>query len=141
MALAEASSHPLAQALVLGARAAGLRPETVADLTEVPGYGVEGTWHGRRVRLGRAGWCGAETDLGVTATWLCMGDDAPHAFTFTDSLRPGAAEAIAELRRQGKQIRLISGDTEGAVAALAATRARARWSMPSWRRATTGRAR
>ena len=120
MALAEASSHPLAQALVLGARAAGLRPETIADLTEVPGYGVEGTWHGRRVRLGRAGWCGAETDLGVTATWLCMGDGAPHAFTFTDSLRPGAAEAIAELRRQGKQIRLISGDTEGAVAALAA---------------------
>jgi Cu2+-exporting ATPase len=49
-----------------------------------------------------------------------MGDGAPHAFTFTDSLRPGAAEAIAELRRQGKQIRLISGDTEGAVAALAA---------------------
>jgi Cu2+-exporting ATPase len=120
MALAEASSHPLAQALVQGARAAGLRPETVADLAEVPGYGVEGTWHGRRVRLGRAGWCGAGTDLGVTATWLCMGEDAPRALTFTDSLRPGAAEAIAELRRQGKEIRLISGDTEGAVAALSA---------------------
>lgn len=120
MALAEASSHPLAQALLQGAKVAGLHPAPVGDLREVPGYGVEGLWRGQRVRLGRAGWCGAGSDPGMTATWLCTGEEAAaRPFTFTDRLRPGAAEAIAELRGQGKQIRLISGDTAGAVAALA----------------------
>ncbi len=118
MALAEASSHPLAQALAQGARAAGLHPAPVSGLREVPGYGVEGQWRGRTVRLGRAGWCRAEA-LPVTATYLCTGEGAPRAFTFTDRLRPGAAEAVAALRKQGKRIRLISGDTEGAVASLA----------------------
>ncbi|MDR0810611.1 MAG: heavy metal translocating P-type ATPase, partial [Gemmobacter sp.] len=46
MALAEASSHPLAQALVQGAKAAGLCPAVVSELREVPGYGVEGEWRG-----------------------------------------------------------------------------------------------
>ena len=118
MALAEASSHPLAQALVAGARAAGLHPATVTELREVPGYGVEGIWRGQTVRLGRAGWCNAEA-LDVTATYLCAGDK-PRAFTFADRLRPGAEVAIAALKAQGKHIRLISGDVEGAVADLAA---------------------
>ena len=55
----------------------------------------------------------------MTATYLCTGEGKSRAFTFTDRLRPGAEAAIAELTRQGKSIRLISGDTEGAVAALA----------------------
>ena len=120
MALAQASSHPLAQALVAGARAAGLHPAPVRDLREVPGYGVEGLWRGTRVRLGRAGWCGVEADLGVTATWLCTGEGAPRAFTFSDRLRPGAAEVVAGLLKQGMAVRLVSGDTPGAVAAMAA---------------------
>lgn len=118
-ALAAASSHPLAQALVVGARAAGIAPTRVEDLREVPGYGVEGVWKGRRVRLGRAEWCGAEA-VDSTATYLCTGEGAARAFTFADSLRPGAAEAVASLRAQGLRVMLISGDAQGAVAGLAA---------------------
>jgi len=90
----------------------------VEELREVPGYGVEGLWRGQKVRLGRAEWCGAEP-LDVTATYLGTGEGKPRAFTFEDSLRPGADAAIAALTAQGKAIRLISGDTEGAVAGLA----------------------
>ena len=118
-ALAAASSHPLAQALVAGARAAGIAPTRVEDLREVPGYGVEGVWKGRRVRLGRAEWCGSEP-VDTTATYLCTGEGAARAFTFADSLRPGAAEAVASLREQGLRVMLISGDAQGAVAGLAA---------------------
>nr|MBP6736718.1 heavy metal translocating P-type ATPase [Paracoccaceae bacterium] len=118
-ALAMASSHPLATALAEAARVAGIHPARVEDLREVPGYGVEGSWKGQRVRLGRADWCGAEA-APVTATYLCTGEGRPRAFTFTDRLRPGAEAAIASLTAQGMALRLISGDSAGAVAALAA---------------------
>ena len=113
VALARASSHPLAQAL---AQLDVLAAE-VTDLHEVPGYGVEGRLAGRRVRLGRAEWVGA-VPVALTATYLAMGDQT-RAFSFTDQLRPGAAAAIAALAAQGKAIKLVSGDTAAAVAALA----------------------
>ncbi|WP_435257576.1 heavy metal translocating P-type ATPase [Thioclava sp. FR2] len=117
-ALAGASSHPLALALSEAAREAGLRPARVEDIREVPGYGIEGQWKGRRVRLGRAGWCGAEAQ-DVTATYLCTSEGPVRPFTFADRLRPGAAEAVASLTAQGVKVRLISGDAEGAVRDLA----------------------
>jgi Cu2+-exporting ATPase len=115
--LAAGSSHPLAVALVAAARARGVAASEVGDLREVPGYGVEGVWRGEVVRLGRADWCEAQA-LGVTATYLALGGQT-YAFGFADRLRPGAEAAIAELKAQGKQVRLISGDVEGAVADLA----------------------
>ena len=88
----------------------------VTDLREVPGYGVEGRYLGQAVRLGRAEWVGA-TPVAMTATYLAF--QGAHAFCFTDQIRPGAEAAIAELRRQGKAIKLVSGDTAAAVQALA----------------------
>ncbi len=115
-ALAGASSHPLSTALAQATR--GIIPAAVTDLREVPGYGVEGHWQGQTVRLGRANWCGADA-LDVTASYLALGEGAPLAFTFADRLRPGAEAAIAALTAQGKDIKLISGDVEGAVRSLA----------------------
>ena len=117
-ALAAGSSHPLAQALAAAVRAKGLAAAEVSDLREVPGYGVEGIWRGQPVRLGRADWCGAEA-LDVTATYLRVAD-VTSAFAFSDRLRPGAEAAIAQLKAQGMQIKLISGDVPGAVSELAA---------------------
>ena len=125
-ALAGASSHPLALALVAGARAAGIGPARVEELREVPGYGVEGVWKGRRVRLGRAEWCGSEP-VDATATYLCTGEGSARAFTFADSLRPGAEAAVASLRAQGLRVVLISGDARGAVAGLAERLGIAEW--------------
>ncbi|NCO86080.1 MAG: cadmium-translocating P-type ATPase [Rhodobacterales bacterium] len=118
MALAAGSSHPLAVALARGARAHGIVAETVTDLVEVPGYGVEGIWQGRRVRLGRAAWVGAAPGQD-TAAWLQVEGRAPVAFVFDDALRPGAAALIAALNRQGMPIHLLSGDVPGAVRGLA----------------------
>ena len=114
-ALAAGSSHPLARALVAAAR--GVTPLEVSDLREVPGYGVEAIWQGKTVRLGRADWCGA-TALDITATYLAR-DGVALAFGFADRLRPGAIEAVKAIKAQGRDIRLISGDVAGAVAALA----------------------
>ena len=119
LALAQGSKHPLAISLARAAKAAGIRAAGVTDLREVPGYGVEGTVHGEPARLGRAAWVGSESQ-GMTATYLRVGYCAPVAFAFTDSLRPGAEEAVAMLRAAGKRILLISGDAETAVRAFAA---------------------
>ncbi len=118
LALAEASSHPLSLALAKAAREAGIKPAALRDVVEVPGYGTEGVYHDQRVRLGRAAWVGGE-DGEQTAAWLAIGSQTPLRFTFTDSLRAGAAEAIAAFRAAGKDVILISGDTQGAVRALA----------------------
>ena len=138
VALAAASSHPLALALVAAGRAMGVAGVRVEDLREVPGYGVEGMWKGMRVRLGRAEWCGA-TPLDRTATYLSTGDGPARAFTFADSLRPGAEEAIASLRGQGLRVLLISGDAQGAVWELAARLGIAEWTagaLPAEKAAT-----
>jgi Cu2+-exporting ATPase len=54
-----------------------------------------------------------------TATFLQIGDAAPLVLAFTDSLRPGAAEAVAALITSGKDVWLISGDSTPAVEAMA----------------------
>jgi Cu2+-exporting ATPase len=117
--MATVSGHPLAEALARGLREMGRLPVPLTDLREVPGYGVEGRWQGRRVRLGRATWVGAEAPE-VTATFLHIEGEAPQAITFTDSLRPGAQEAVEGLKRNGLRVILISGDTRGAVDRFAA---------------------
>lgn len=118
LALATGSSHPLAVALTDMLCAAGITPASIEAVREVPGYGMEGLWHGNRVRLGRAEWCGAKAQA-VTATYLSMASGTPHVFTFADRLRPGAAEAVASLKAQGLSVKLVSGDAEGAVRDLA----------------------
>ena len=128
-ALAGASSHPLAKALHEATRAMGLVPAVLDDLREVPGYGIEGRLAGQVLRLGRADWVGAKA-AETTATHLRLGTQPPVTFRFTDHLRPGAAEAVALLHRQGKRVMLVSGDVEAAVAALAT-----RLGIETWRSA------
>ncbi len=118
LALAQASSHPLAVSLTKAARAQGVEPADVSDITEQPGFGVEGQYNGQLVRFGRAAWVGADQST-QTAAWLAIGDAAPRAFLFTDALRPGAAEAVQALQDSGKTVLMMSGDTTLAVEDLA----------------------
>lgn len=117
-ALAAASDHPLSRALAGALQEAGVKPAPVSDLREVPGYGVEGVWRGAAVRLGRAEWVGAEP-APRTASYLALDNRPARPFTFTDALRPGAADAVAAFKAQGKRVLLVSGDGEGPVAAMA----------------------
>jgi len=123
LALAKASSHPLAMALA--GHISGV-PAPVTDLREVPGYGIEGQLNGHTVRLGRAAWVGVE-GLAQTATYLAIASQDPVPFAFTDQIRPGAELAIVGLTLQGKRIKLVSGDTEAAVRAFASQVGIADW--------------
>ncbi|WP_193139530.1 MULTISPECIES: heavy metal translocating P-type ATPase [unclassified Meridianimarinicoccus] len=118
-ALAEASSHPLSRALVAAAEAAGVAAAPVADIRETPGFGMEARLGDDRIRLGRGDWVGGTQNGAKAATWLKIGADAPHPFTFSDALRPGAAAAVAGFQAQGLAVRLVSGDGRAAVEDLA----------------------
>lgn len=118
LALALGSSHPLSVALSDAARGAGVRPASLSEIEEVPGFGTQGRLGGVLVRLGRAAWVGAEP-LAQTSAFLSMGDGAARGFTFNDSLRDGAEAAVRALKTDGKDVMLISGDSAGAVADIA----------------------
>ena len=118
LALASASSHPMAQSLAAACRSMGVAPATVDNIREVPGYGIEGTLNDSRVRLGRAGWVGAQP-ADRTATYLGIDGKAPLSIEFADSLRPGADELVRDLRERGLRIILVSGDVDASVAAFA----------------------
>ena len=116
LALARGSTHPLSVAI----SAQGGDAAQVADLREVPGFGTEGVWRGKRVRLGRAGWAGPldDGDAGL-CTWVDLGNGATHRVRFADVLRPGVVETVAALRASGLDVQMMSGDRHAAVAATA----------------------
>jgi len=119
LALAQESSHPLSMAIAQAARAADVVPAEVTQITEAPGYGTEGRWQDQVVRLGRAGWAGSG-ESAQTAAWLLIGATPARAFAFDETLRPGAAQAVAALQARGLRVALLSGDGAGAVSAIAA---------------------
>jgi P-type Cu2+ transporter len=118
LALAQASAHPLSVSLTKAALDAGIFPEKLQDVIEVPGYGTEGWLNGQRVRLGRADWVGG-TPGAQTAAWLSVNGQPAKEFRFTDALRPGVPEMVAALQNSGKQVLLLSGDVPKAVEELA----------------------
>ncbi|WP_127114593.1 heavy metal translocating P-type ATPase [Shimia sediminis] len=117
LALSMGSSHPLSQALSKAAHEAGIRPAKLSEIEEVPGFGTQGKLDGELVRLGRAAWVGAQT-LAQTSAFLSIGG-RNRAFTFTDTLRDGAEASVRALLDDGQDVLLISGDSAGAVEALA----------------------
>lgn len=128
--LAAASSHPLARALVA---AAGTVP-VAADVREHPGMGVEGLIKGETARLGNRVWCGIPEDEpnanggpGGSELWFRRPGQLPIRFRFDDDLRPDAAKVVADLKRKGLAVELLSGDRRDVTGRLAARAGIAQW--------------
>ncbi len=118
-ALAECSVHPLSVALAKAIADADVPAAQVTDISERPGYGLEGYAGGQSIRLGRADWVGAPVS-DDTRCWLQIGGAAPIGFSFSDTLRPGAQDAVAALQRDNKSVILLSGDAPAVVEKMAA---------------------
>ena len=124
--LAAWSRHPLSQALAASAAAAA--PVGWTQVEEVAGHGLQARdAQGMAWRLGARDWvlgprAAASSDAPDAATqvWLCADDGACASFTFDESLREGAAEAMAALRQQGYRLSLLSGDDPARAQRMAA---------------------
>ncbi|MBT0771315.1 copper-translocating P-type ATPase [Kineosporia sp. J2-2] len=138
-AVEHAGEHPLGRAVV--AAVAGPLP-AVTEFAATRGLGVEGTVEGQRVRVGRPSWSPgattvqpgddenrlpAELAAAVTAaegrtvvvTWV---DGEPAAvLTIADTIKPGAREAVSQLRELGLTPKLATGDNLSTARAVAAS--------------------
>jgi len=111
--LARASRHPLSRAIVAVAGAGPI----ASQVKERPGLGVEGEIDGTSYRLGSAEWVGVEdrSDAGGPALWFAGQDQAPVQFRFQDQLQEDAGHVFADLREQGFEMEILSGDSPEAV--------------------------
>ncbi|MCO5093546.1 cation-translocating P-type ATPase [Bosea sp. (in: a-proteobacteria)] len=111
------SRHPLSQA-IMQAAAGQAGADDFEEISEIPGFGVEGRAHGSVWRLGRAGWAlGRGEEIVATdrsGTILARDGRACAAFRFEDVPRTDAAQAIRALRQAGKAVEMLSGDTQAA---------------------------
>jgi len=120
------SEHPVARALLRRARRDGLRlfePETFESFT---GHGVGGYVDGRRVLVGAARLMareGIETTSfdcqrdrlaaeGKTPLHVAINGRVAALLAVSDPVRPGAAEAVAALRRLGLRVAMVTGDNK-----------------------------
>lgn len=115
-ALAAASRHPYARAVVKAAQARGLDVIAAKDVREVPGSGLARTTEAGEERLGSAAWCGVATaDDEAAPLWYRAAAGAPVALRFQDVLRSDAAATVSQLKAAGYAVELLSGDRPGAV--------------------------
>jgi Cu2+-exporting ATPase len=116
-ALAAASRHPLARALLA---AAGAVPAS-EGVREHPGQGLSLPTPDGEIRLGSRAFAGgiAAPDEDGPELWLSGPGQAPVRFGFAERLRGDAAATVAKLRGMGLQIHLASGDRAEAVARVA----------------------
>ena len=121
LALAQASSHPLARALTAALTGGGVVAAPATDLSESPGLGVEALIGGTRARLGRPDWVGGAASGDLLLTAFRCGDGPVRLLHFHDGVRPDARAALARMATLGLPATMISGDRPAAVTALADT--------------------
>ena len=126
------SEHPLAEALAERLKGEGI---PISDFENLPGRGVKGVAAGRtylagnRLLLEENGIAAPshllrEADrlaaAAKTVVWFAEGGEAVGIAAIADRIRPGAAQAVAELRAMGLDVRLLTGDNEATARAIAA---------------------
>ncbi len=127
--LEQGSEHPLAGAIVAGARARDLRLEEPRDFRSIPGRGVAGTVAGRRLLLGNGRFleeAGVEAGALLervddrTVVLLAVDGRAAGAIGVVDPIKPQTPEALRQLHEDGVRVVMATGDSRTTAAAVAA---------------------
>ena len=132
--LEKASEHPLAEAIVEGAKSRGVKLAEASEFDAVTGKGVKGTVSGKAVSLGNAmmmqeagidvaaltGRADALRTDGKTAMFVAVGGRLAGIVAVADPVKQTTAEAIEALHRSGLKIIMATGDNERTARAVAA---------------------
>ena len=131
--LENVSEHPLARAIVDGARERGTTLGPVSDFASATGKGVSGVVEGRKVTIGNLRQM---EDLGVdlsnlrsradelrakgqTVMLVAIDAKAAGLIAVADPIKESAREAIRDLKAQGIDVVMLTGDNKTTAMAVA----------------------
>jgi Cu+-exporting ATPase len=131
--LESASEHPLASAIVSGARAKGLSITPAQDFHAIPGRGAHGTVSGAAVAVGNEAMmeqqrvdCGPLREAaarlaadGKTVMYAAVDGRLTGVIAVADPVRPSSPDAVQALKALGLDVFLVSGDNRPTAVAVA----------------------
>ena len=128
------SEHPLGEAIVRFARdERGLTVPAPSDFEAIGGQGVRATVGTRRVVVGRAEFVADGQEIpetltaaadafaadGKTPVFAAIDGTLVAVMAIADTLKPSATTAVAELRRRGLEVAMLTGDNDATARAIA----------------------
>ena len=127
------SEHPLAEAIVAGARARGIEVGEPQDFNAVPGHGVEAMVDGQRVLVGNRKLMTRENislaefeqvaarlaDAGRTPMFVAVDSQPAGIIGVADTIKEDSVSAIRALQQMGLEVVMITGDNERTAKAIA----------------------
>jgi Cu+-exporting ATPase len=131
----QSSEHPLATAIVQGAKERGLKLESVTGFNSFTGGGVVGKMGNREVAAGKlrflqergvAGLQAVEHQArafqaeGQTAIFVAFDGKPAGLLVVADPIKSSTPEAVAQLHRLGLKVIMLTGDNERTAQAVAA---------------------
>ncbi|MDB6034993.1 MAG: actP [Verrucomicrobiales bacterium] len=132
-ALEQSSEHPLASAIVQGARDRGLHISSAEGFESVTGGGILGRVKGRQVMVGSLPFLERRNvsatnslkdvarslqDEGQTVMGVAVDNTITGLLAVADPIKPTTPRAIEELHRLGLKIIMLTGDSKGTAAAV-----------------------
>ena len=127
------SEHPIAEAIVRGAKQRGIDLPAVSEFNAEPGYGIDAVVDGRRVQIGAdrymvklgielggaAEWAASLAADAKTPLYAAIDGRLAAVIAVADPLKDGSVEAIAALHRLGLQVAMMTGDNKRTAEAIA----------------------
>ncbi|WP_209848878.1 heavy metal translocating P-type ATPase [Paenibacillus sediminis] len=117
------SEHPLAKAIVQEAKERGIRLDWPSELQSLSGWGVQAEWRGDTWRIGKPIMLEHELlteelesvidrleEQGKTVTIIHNTRAVVGVIALQDSIREQAKQAIAEIKRLGIEVAMLTGD-------------------------------
>jgi Cu+-exporting ATPase len=125
----------LARAVVEGAKARNIAPDTITDFQSVTGQGVQGQHDGAQVALGNkalmmqlhvdvdalANQVEQLSQQGCTVVYLSAGGTLAGAIAVSDPVKDTARDALRKLKEDGLSIVMLTGDNQVTAHAVAST--------------------
>jgi Cu+-exporting ATPase len=131
--LEKASEHPLAAAIIAGAKEKNIELVPVTEFQSVTGKGVTGTLQGQRIGVGNAALMeelGASSDIlreraeslrkeGQTVMFVVSDGRFAGLIAVADAIKASTLEAIQQLKQEGIRVVMVTGDNKTTAAAVA----------------------
>jgi Cu+-exporting ATPase len=132
--LERGSEHPIATAILAGARDRNVATAKADDFASPAGKGVSGTVDGKRLLLGNAAFlresgvdvsaaeetAGGLRESGATVVLLAVDGRAEGLLAVSDPVKDTTPEALKQLRDAGMRIVMLTGDNRRTAEAVAA---------------------